>query len=44
VRSFAGDAWHEWTVLENKDVQMLTYVRNNGIHPQPIQASGGQFG
>jgi len=37
VRSFAGEAWREWTVLEN--ARMLTRARNNARHIQRAYAA-----
>src|SRR6266403_1760761 len=37
VRSFAGDAWQEWTALEN--ARTMTRVRNNARHKQRAYAA-----
>jgi hypothetical protein len=39
VRSFAGEAWQEWTALENEDARTLTRARNNARHIQRAYAA-----
>ena len=39
VRSFAVDAWQEWTAFENKDAQALTRARNSARHIQRAYAA-----